>query len=155
MKTIITTAEKCRPLSALACLVAALLTLAPGIAAQDGGWAVKASEPVPADTRRELLAQFLKDHRDVLECLAGEGPRAKEEYLSNVSVEAVDLNRDGRPEYFVEPSGGCDCGAHAGSRLRPPLCLPCGDDWLLATDYCFNQSSLRICLLRALRVLGG
>lgn len=66
---------------------------------------------VPAASRPKILAQVLKDHPSLLECLEAEGQQRKEEYLANVSIEAVDLNRDRQPEIFVEPSGGCDCGA--------------------------------------------
>jgi hypothetical protein len=54
----------------------------------------------------------LKDHPSLLECLESEGQTRKEEYLANISIQAIDLNHDRQPEIFVEPSGGCECGAH-------------------------------------------
>jgi hypothetical protein len=58
----------------------------------------------------KILAQVLKDRPGLLECFEEEGQARKDEYLSNISIEAKDLNRDRQPEFFVEPSGGCDCG---------------------------------------------
>ena len=59
--------------------------------------------------RSKLFKQVLADYPDVRECVEKEegGTRAAEE---NMSVEEVDLNRDGVSEYEVELSGPCVCG---------------------------------------------
>ena len=63
-----------------------------------------------ADLHSQLFKQVLADFPDLRECLEqGEGGiRAAQE---NMSVEARDLNRDGVPEYEVQLSGACACGA--------------------------------------------
>jgi hypothetical protein len=61
------------------------------------------------DVRSKLFKQVLADYPDVRECVEKEegGTRTAEE---NMSVEEVDLNRDGVTEYQVELSGPCVCG---------------------------------------------
>ncbi len=61
------------------------------------------------EVRSKLLKQVLANSPDVRECVEKEegGIRAAEE---NMSVEEVDLNRDGVVEYQVELSGPCACG---------------------------------------------
>lgn len=61
------------------------------------------------EVRSKLLKQVLAGSPDVRECVEKEegGIRAAEE---NMSVEEVDLNRDGVVEYQVELSGPCACG---------------------------------------------
>lgn len=61
------------------------------------------------EVRSKLFKQVLADYPDVRECVEKEegGTRAAEE---NMSVEEVDLNRDGVSEYEVELSGPCACG---------------------------------------------
>jgi hypothetical protein len=76
-----------------------------------------AQQIVGAKVRKEILDQLLKDHRDLVVCLEEEGPKAREEYLANVSVEEIDLNGDNRTEFLVEPQGGCSCGAQNCSRF--------------------------------------
>ena len=63
----------------------------------------------PKDVRSKLFKQVLADFPDVRECVQQEegGVRAAEE---NMSVEEVDVNRDGVPEYEVQLSGPCVCG---------------------------------------------
>ena len=102
--------RRARPAYTALCLCCLTLSAHLGRAVQRAG--APAPQQVNARVRQELLAQLLKDRADLVECLAQEGPGRKAEYLANVSVEAVELNGDGRPEYFVEPQGGCDCGAH-------------------------------------------
>ena len=75
------------------------------------GQQTEVARSVPAAVRPKILARVLKDHPSLIECLEAEGQTRKEEYLANISIQAIDLNRDGQPEIFVEPSGGCDCGA--------------------------------------------
>lgn len=75
------------------------------------GQQTEVARSVPAADRPKILAQVLKDHPSMIECLEVEGQTRKEEYLANISIQAIDLNRDGQPEIFVEPSSGCDCGA--------------------------------------------
>lgn len=61
------------------------------------------------EVRSRIFKQVLADYPDVRECVEKEegGFRAAEE---NMSVEEVDLNRDGVSEYQVELSGPCVCG---------------------------------------------
>src|SRR5215813_2389968 len=61
------------------------------------------------DVRSTLFKQVLADYPDGRECVEKEdgGARTAEE---NMSVEEVDLNRDGVTEYQVELSGPCVCG---------------------------------------------
>jgi hypothetical protein len=75
------------------------------------GQQTQGDRSVPAAVRPKILAQVLKDFPSLIECFEAEGQTRKEEYLANISIQEIDLNRDGRPEIFVEPSGGCDCGA--------------------------------------------
>lgn len=82
--------------SAIACVMAT------------SGFAVDQRES-KREVRSKLFKQVLADDRDVRECVEKEegGTRAAEE---NMSVEEVDLNRDGVSEYEVELSGPCVCG---------------------------------------------
>jgi hypothetical protein len=61
------------------------------------------------EVRSKLFKQVLASDPDVRECIEKEegGTRTAEE---NMSVEEVDLNRDGATEYQVELSGPCACG---------------------------------------------
>lgn len=70
---------------------------------------VAAQREAPKEVRSKLFKQVLADYSDVRECVEKEegGARAAE---ANISVEEVDLNRDGVPEYDVELSGPCVCG---------------------------------------------
>lgn len=64
---------------------------------------------VPKEIRSKLFKQVTADYSDVRECVEHDegGASAAEEKMS---VEAVDLNRDGVSEYEVELSGTCMCG---------------------------------------------
>ena len=64
---------------------------------------------VPKEVRSRLFKQVLTDYSDVRECVVKEegGTRTAEE---NMTVEEVDLNRDGVAEYEVQLSGPCVCG---------------------------------------------
>lgn len=64
---------------------------------------------VPKEIRSKLFKQVLADYSDVRDCVEKEegGTRKAEE---DMNVEAVDVNRDGVPEYEVELSGPCTCG---------------------------------------------
>ena len=64
----------------------------------------------PANIRSKLFRQVLADFKELRECIEQDegGARAAEE---KITVEEVDLNRDGVPEYKVEMGGGCACGA--------------------------------------------
>ena len=86
-----------KTISAFACLIA-LLGLTVQIPAQN-----------KKEVRSKLFKQVLADYPDVRECVEKEegGARTAEE---NMSVEEVDLNRDGVTEYQVELSGPCVCG---------------------------------------------
>src|ERR1044072_3631707 len=70
---------------------------------------VAAQRQVTKEVRSNLFKQVLADYSDVRECVEKEkgGARAAEQ---NMSVEEVDLNRDGVTEYQVELSGPCFCG---------------------------------------------
>lgn len=61
------------------------------------------------EVRSKLFQQALADSPDVRDCIEKEegGMRTAEE---NMSVEEVDLNRDGVSEYQVELTGPCVCG---------------------------------------------
>ena len=62
-----------------------------------------------AEIRSQLFKQVLADFRDLRECLeqAEGGVRAAQE---NMTVETLDVNHDGVPEYEVQMSGACACG---------------------------------------------
>ena len=64
---------------------------------------------VPKEIRSKLFKQVLADYSDIRDCIEKEegGIRKAEE---DMNVEAVDVNRDGVPEYEVELSGPCSCG---------------------------------------------
>lgn len=61
------------------------------------------------DVKSKLFKQLLTENRELRKCMEEEegGVRAAEEAAT---VEEVDLNRDGVPEYEVSPSGPCACG---------------------------------------------
>jgi hypothetical protein len=61
------------------------------------------------DLRAKLFTQVLSDFKDLRECMEQEegGLRKGQE---NMTIEEVDLNRDGVNEYQVEMSGPCACG---------------------------------------------
>jgi hypothetical protein len=63
----------------------------------------------PKDVRSKLFKQVLADFSELRECIEKEegGARAAEEATT---VEEVDLNRDGVPEYEVGLSSTCACG---------------------------------------------
>lgn len=63
------------------------------------------------EVRTKLFKQVLADDAEVRECLKEQegGAAAAQE---NMSVEELDLNRDGVKEYEVQLSGMCSCGAH-------------------------------------------
>jgi len=64
---------------------------------------------VPKEIRSKLFKQVLADYSDVRDCVENEegGTRAAEEKMT---VEAVDVNRDGVSEYEVDLSSPCTCG---------------------------------------------
>ena len=61
------------------------------------------------DLRAKLFNQVLSDFKDLRECMEQEegGLRKGQE---NMTIEELDLNRDGVNEYEVEMSGPCACG---------------------------------------------
>ena len=61
------------------------------------------------DLRAKLFNQVLSDFKDLRECMEQEegGLRKAQE---NMTIEEIDLNRDGVNEYQVEMSGPCACG---------------------------------------------
>ena len=61
------------------------------------------------DLRAKLFNQVLSDFKDLRECMELEegGMRKAQE---NMTIEELDLNRDGVNEYQVEMSGPCACG---------------------------------------------
>lgn len=61
------------------------------------------------ELRAKLFNQVLSDFKDLRECMEQEegGLRKAQE---NMTIEEVDLNRDGLNEYQVEVSGPCACG---------------------------------------------
>ena len=63
----------------------------------------------PKDVRSKLFKQVLADFSELRECIQKEegGVRAAEE---DTTVEEVDLNRDGVPEYEVGLTSTCACG---------------------------------------------
>ena len=65
-------------------------------------------EPSP-EIRSQLFKQVLADFPDLRECIEKEegGARAAQE---NMTVETLDVNHDGVPEYEVQMSGACACG---------------------------------------------
>ena len=89
----------------LACLFFAMAV----VGAQAQTHAEDKQEP-SAEVRTQLFKQVLADFKDLRECLEQEqdGVRTAQE---NMSVETRDLNRDGVPEYEVQMSGACFCGA--------------------------------------------
>src|SRR5215813_123068 len=82
----------------IVCLVSGLAL--PQIHQQRGG---------KKEVRSKLFKQVLADYPDMRECVEKEegGARTAEE---NMSVEEVDVNRDGVSEYQVELSSPCVCG---------------------------------------------
>jgi len=70
----------------------------------------EAKQEPSAELRSTLFKQVMADFRELRECIAQEegGARAAQE---NMSIETHDLNRDGVPEYEVQMSGACACGA--------------------------------------------
>ena len=86
-----------------------LLASAFACALATSGLAVQPQREVGKDVRSRLFKEVLANDPDVRECAEKEegGLRAAEE---NMSVEEVDLNRDGVSEYEVELSGPCSCG---------------------------------------------
>jgi hypothetical protein len=64
---------------------------------------------VPKEVRSKLFKQLLADYTELRECIEKEegGIHAGEE---GTTLEEVDLNRDGVPEYEVGPSSTCACG---------------------------------------------
>jgi len=62
-----------------------------------------------AEIRGQLFKQVLADFPDLRECIEKEegGARAAQE---NMTVETLDVNHDGVPEYEVQMSGACACG---------------------------------------------
>ena len=61
------------------------------------------------DLRAKLFQQVLADFKDLRDCLKEEeGGAAKAQ--ENMTIEELDLNRDGVNEYEVEMSGPCSCG---------------------------------------------
>lgn len=93
-----------KTLTAIACLICLL-----GLAAETRSQTHHDQRENKKEVRSRLFKQVLADSPDVRECVEKEegGTRAAEE---NMSVEEVDLNRDGVSEYEVELSGPCDCG---------------------------------------------
>ena len=65
---------------------------------------------VSKDVRAKLFKQVLADDAELRECLKEQegGAAAAQE---NMSVEELDLNRDGVKEYEVQLAGMCSCGA--------------------------------------------
>ena len=63
------------------------------------------------DVRSRLFKQVLAEDAELRDCLkeqqGGNGPTEED-----ISVEELDLNRDGVKEYEVQLSGMCACGAH-------------------------------------------
>jgi hypothetical protein len=61
------------------------------------------------ELRSKVFQQLLADYTELRECVEKEegGIRAAEE---GTTVEEIDLNRDGVPEYEVGPSSACACG---------------------------------------------
>src|SRR5262245_57038518 len=64
---------------------------------------------VSKDVKSKLFKQVLDADRELRECVAQDegGVSAAEEAAT---VEEVDLNGDGVPEYEVTPAGSCACG---------------------------------------------
>src|SRR4051812_4610941 len=61
------------------------------------------------ELRAKVFNQVLSDFKDLRECMEQEegGLRKAQE---NMTVEEVDLNRDGANEFQLEMSGPCACG---------------------------------------------
>ena len=61
------------------------------------------------EVRSKLFKQVMAEYKDMRECIEQEegGARTAEE---GTTVEEVDLNRDGVPEYEVQLSSPCVCG---------------------------------------------
>ena len=94
-------------LKTLLLLLILFATAVAGAHAQSHG---ESKQEPSTELRSQLFKQVLADFRDVRECLEQEegGVRAAQE---NMSIETHDLNRDGVPEYEVQLSGACACGA--------------------------------------------
>ena len=85
----------------LVCAALVLLAVASASAGQ--------RRTAPKEVRSKLFMQLLAEDPEFRECVEQEpnGSRAAEEITT---VEEVDLNRDGVPEYEVGPTGACACG---------------------------------------------
>src|ERR1041384_710148 len=70
---------------------------------------VAAQREATKEVRSKLFKQVLADYPDMRECVEKEegGTRTAEE---NMSVEEIDVNRDGVSEYEVSLAGPCACG---------------------------------------------
>ncbi len=93
-----------KTLTAIACVICLL-----GLASETRAQAHHDQRENKKEVRSRLFKQVLADYADVRECVEKEegGTRAAEE---NMSVEEVDLNRDGVSEFEVQLSGPCVCG---------------------------------------------
>jgi len=61
------------------------------------------------DLRAKLFNQVLSDFKDLRECMQQDEGRLRKAQ-EDMTIEEVDLNRDGVNEYQVEMSGPCACG---------------------------------------------
>ena len=66
---------------------------------------------VSTAAREKIISQLQKDEPELLECFDETDRDGKKKFLSEIEIDLIDLNRDGRPEYHVQPVGGCMCGA--------------------------------------------
>ncbi|HEU4796825.1 MAG TPA: hypothetical protein VFT02_14415 [Pyrinomonadaceae bacterium] len=75
-----------------------------------GAFALQGGGPAK-DVRSRLFKQVLAEDAELRDCLkeqqGGAGPNEED-----MTVEELDLNRDGLKEYEVQLSGMCACGAH-------------------------------------------
>jgi hypothetical protein len=90
-----------------AALVCASLLVVSGLAVE--ATPGKQHREASKEVRSRLFKQVIADFGELRECIAREegGARTAEE---GTTVEEVDLNRDGVPEYQVGLSSPCDCG---------------------------------------------
>jgi hypothetical protein len=66
---------------------------------------------VAARVKKALIEQVLKDDSQLRDCLGKDGLSTKEQFVADLEIEPLDLNKDGQPEFLVQPSNPCSCGA--------------------------------------------
>ncbi|MCI0489451.1 MAG: hypothetical protein L0229_22895 [Blastocatellia bacterium] len=94
------------PLLIFVCLLATAITTVTGASQNQGS-----KREVSPMVREKIISQLQKDQPDLLECFEETDREGRKKFLSEIEIDLIDLNRDGRPEYHLQPQGGCTCGA--------------------------------------------